>query len=64
MRLHIDPTACQAYGLCQERAPRLVELDEWGYAVPAPADVPADAEHEARSAAAACPNGALRLATA
>ena len=32
MKLVLDQTACQGYGLCQEAAPDLVDLDDWGYA--------------------------------
>ena len=40
MKLHVDPTACQAYGLCNEKAPDLIDLDEWGYAAVITPDVP------------------------
>jgi ferredoxin len=62
MKLHVDPAACQAYGLCREKAPELIELDEWGYARIVVADVPASAEGAAREAVAVCPNLALKLA--
>jgi ferredoxin len=61
MRLHVDPTACQAYGLCVETAPDLVDLDEWGYAAVRGGDVPPGSVDDARAAVAACPNRALRL---
>jgi ferredoxin len=61
MKLHVDPAACQAYGLCTEKAPGLIDLDEWGYAAITRADVPADAEGDARAAVDICPNRALRL---
>ena len=32
MKLHVDPASCRAYGLCKEKAPDLIDLDEWGYA--------------------------------
>ena len=32
MKLVLDSTACQGYGLCQQAAPDLVDLDDWGYA--------------------------------
>ncbi len=32
MKLVLDQTACQGYGLCQQAAPDLVDLDDWGYA--------------------------------
>jgi len=61
MRLHVDPTACQAYGLCAENAPDLVQLDEWGYASALPGDVPAGSRDAAHAAVGVCPNRALRL---
>jgi ferredoxin len=61
MKLHVDPSACQAYGLCHEKAPALIELDEWGYAAVTTADVPGDQDGVAREAVAVCPNLALRL---
>jgi ferredoxin len=61
MKLHVDPTLCQAYGLCQEKAPALIRLDEWGYAAVVTPDVPADQLDAARAAVDVCPNRALRL---
>ncbi len=61
MKLHVDPTLCQAYGLCHEKAPELIQLDEWGYANVITPDVPADQVEAARAAVAVCPNLALRL---
>lgn len=61
MKLRVDPAACQAYGLCKEKAPALVDLDEWGYAAIIAEDVPGDAEADARAAVDVCPNRALRL---
>ncbi|QNE23921.1 ferredoxin [Streptomyces sp. INR7] len=61
MKLLLDSTRCQGYGLCQEPAPDLVELDEWGYARLIALVVPPGAEDEARSCAESCPNSALRL---
>jgi ferredoxin len=61
MKLLLDPTRCQGYGLCQEPAPELIDLDEWGYAQVRATDVPHEAEEAARAAVAACPNSALRL---
>ncbi len=61
MRLHFDPTACRAYGLCAEQVPDLIELDEWGYASVRAGDVPAGARDAARAAVGVCPNRALRV---
>ncbi|MFF3326725.1 ferredoxin [Streptomyces sp. NPDC002889] len=61
MKLFLDSTLCQGYGLCQEHAPDLIGLDEWGYAAVLAADVPSGEEAAARSCAESCPNSALRL---
>ena len=61
MKLLLDSTRCQGYGLCQEPAPEQIDLDEWGYAQVRSAEVPHDGEHIAEAAVAACPNSALRL---
>ncbi|MFF8833433.1 ferredoxin [Streptomyces sp. NPDC015131] len=60
MKLLLDATRCQGYGLCQEHAPDLVELDEWGYARIVAVTVPPGEEETARACAASCPNDALR----
>lgn len=61
MKLLLDSTRCQAYGLCQEPAPDLIDTDEWGYAQLRMTEVPEGRENEAREAVAACPQAALRL---
>ncbi|AGS67467.1 ferredoxin [Streptomyces collinus] len=61
MKLLLDSTRCQGYGLCQEPAPELIDLDEWGYAGTRTAEVPPGDEEAAAAAVAACPNSALRL---
>ena len=61
MKLHVDPTSCQAYGLCKEKAPDLIDLDEWGYASVTTPTVPAGSEGAVRAAVEVCPNLALRL---
>ncbi|MGW1893390.1 ferredoxin [Streptomyces sp. NPDC002004] len=61
MKLLLDSTRCQGYGLCQEPAPELIDIDEWGYAHPIETTVPEGSEQAAAEAVAACPNSALRL---
>ncbi|MFG2606264.1 ferredoxin [Streptomyces sp. NPDC048514] len=61
MKLLLDATRCQGYGLCQEPAPELIDLDEWGYAQVSDTPVPEGGEEAAAEAVAACPNSALRL---
>ncbi|WP_328876215.1 ferredoxin [Streptomyces sp. NBC_00287] len=61
MKLLLDSTRCQGYGLCQEPAPEQIDLDEWGYASVRATEVPPGGEADAEAAVAACPNSALRL---
>ncbi|MFE5807689.1 ferredoxin [Streptomyces sp. NPDC056491] len=61
MKLLLDSTRCQGYGLCQEPAPELVELDEWGYANVIAVAVPPGTEDAARACVDSCPNSALRV---
>ncbi|WP_405562906.1 ferredoxin [Streptomyces sp. NBC_01180] len=61
MKLLLDSTRCQGYGLCQEPAPELIDLDEWGYAQVRGTTVPQEGEDAAAATVAACPNFALRL---
>ncbi|MEY9854858.1 ferredoxin [Catenulispora sp. GAS73] len=61
MKLLLDATLCQGYGVCQEKAPAQIELDDFGYAAVLATEVPADGEAAAAAAVAACPNRALRL---
>jgi ferredoxin len=61
MKLLLDATLCEGYGVCREQAPAQIELDDFGYAAILTAEVPAGGEGAARAAVAACPNRALRL---
>lgn len=61
MRLVIDWTRCTAHGMCAELLPELVELDEWGYPVVEPGQVPVGLARHATAARAACPALAVRL---
>lgn len=61
MKLSVDPIGCRAHGLCADLLPESIRLDEWGYPVLAPGEVPQALVADARRAAAACPALALRL---
>jgi ferredoxin len=63
-RIEVDPIACDAHGLCAELLPELIELDDWGYPVIAPVDIPRRLRPLARRAVSVCPTLALRLRTA
>ena len=61
MELKVNPIRCEAYGLCAELVPELVELDEWGYPIVDGRPVPHELVRDARRAAAMCPRLALAL---
>jgi ferredoxin len=61
-RIDIDWTACQGHGLCAERLPEHITLDEWGYPLVDGAPIPARTAGRARRAAADCPVLALKPA--
>jgi ferredoxin len=60
-RLRVNPIKCEAHGLCAELFPEWIRLDEWGYPVINPAEVPRALEDHARRAADLCPTLALLL---
>jgi ferredoxin len=60
-RLTVDPIACTGHGLCAELLPEGITLDEWGYPLLAPGELPSELVRTARKVAAACPTRALRL---
>lgn len=59
--IEIDRIACDAYGTCAELLPEGIDLDEWGYPVIAPGNVPAHLLDIAKRAVDGCPVLALRL---
>jgi ferredoxin len=61
LRVHVDPIACAAHGLCAELLPEHVRLDDWGYPIVDGEPLPSELVAHARRAAAACPTLALKL---
>jgi ferredoxin len=61
VRLLLDPIACDGHGVCAELLPELVSLDDWGYPIIAPGDVPPELVRHAKWAIANCPRLALSL---
>jgi ferredoxin len=62
MRIKLDRTMCDGFGICAERAPAVFSLDEWGYASLASeqaADVPPEGEGPVRRALLDCPVHAI-----
>ncbi|MPQ98674.1 ferredoxin [Modestobacter sp. I12A-02628] len=60
-RLVLDPIGCRGHGVCAELLPERITLDEWGFPLLAPGDLPAGLHRSARRAVAACPARALDL---
>jgi len=62
MQVQIDATCCQGHGRCYDLAPGLFGDDEEGYGkVLGDGTVPPGQEHDARLAAANCPEHAIDL---
>lgn len=61
LRLTVDPIACDGRGLCAELLPGLIELDDWGFPVISPGEVPAGLRADAAAVVRLCPRLALRL---
>lgn len=61
MEIRVNPIGCLGHGLCAELLPERIRLDEWGYPIVEPGEVPPELEDLARRAADACPTLALLL---
>ena len=62
MKIQVDSTKCDAYGLCAETAPQLFELDDFGYATTRnDGVVPEESRSVAEAAISACPVKAIRF---
>ena len=60
--IEVDRIRCDGYGMCAELLPEMIELDDWGYPILRPGQVPPDLLTLARRAVDVCPVRALRLA--
>ena len=61
MRIRVNPIKCQAHGLCGELLPEWIRMDEWGYPIIEPGELPRALEEHARRAVDVCPTLALLL---
>jgi ferredoxin len=61
MKIVVRKDLCCAAQLCLQSAPDLFRLDELGYNDSDGDEVPAGREHDAREAARACPENAIRF---
>lgn len=60
-RLRVNMIECDGHGLCAELVPELIGLDEWGYPVVSPSEVPSHLTKHAKRAVTLCPMLALTL---
>ena len=61
MRIRVNPIKCTGHGLCGELLPEWIRMDEWGYPIIEPGELPRALEEHARRAVDACPVLALLL---
>ncbi len=61
LRMTIDRIKCDGHGLCAELLPELIRLDDWGYPIIAPGQIPERLAPIAQRAVATCPVLALAL---
>lgn len=62
MKATIDASRCEGRGYCAKFAPKVFEIDEFGYGrTLVDGELPADLEADAQSAADACPEQAVIL---
>lgn len=59
--VRIDRIRCDGHGLCAELLPEMIRLDDWGYPIVEPVEVPRELLGLARRAVDACPTLALLL---
>ncbi|MHB8719113.1 MAG: ferredoxin [Candidatus Dormibacteria bacterium] len=58
-RLRVDPTRCDAFGMCMELLPERITLDDWGYPIIDGRPLQGRLLELATEAVAACPRTAL-----
>ncbi len=61
MKLILDRSRCEGHGLCEEAAPRLLHLDDYGELVLAREELAVGDVAPAQAAARVCPVAALRV---
>ncbi len=62
MKATIDASRCEGRGYCAKFAPKVFEIDEFGYGrALVDGELPTDLEADAQSAADACPEQAVIL---
>ncbi len=59
MKIRVVKDRCQGHAMCRMRAPQVYALDDHGYNVMDPFDVPRELEELAEEGAEACPERAI-----
>lgn len=60
MKIRLDRTMCDGFGICAKHSPELFSLDDWGYAVlVGDGVIPAEQQEDARRAFLDCPVHAI-----
>ena len=59
LRIVVNPITCVGHGICAELFPERISLDDWGYPIIDPSDIPPALAAHAHRAADACPTLAL-----
>ena len=60
MRVSVDEDRCAGHGMCLTLCPEVFELNDEGWAVAGPENVPAEFEAATREAIDNCPERAIR----
>ena len=61
MRVHVNPSMCQAHNRCHSVAPEVYEFDDMGFGHASMTTVPKELEEAARRGALACPERAISV---
>ncbi|MCF6388216.1 ferredoxin [Mycobacterium sp. MBM] len=59
MRVAVDEDRCAGHGMCLTLCPQVFELNDDGWAVADPSEIPTDVEGAVRDAIANCPEHAI-----
>jgi ferredoxin len=61
VRATIDQTICAGHARCAVTAPEVFDLDDDGYGIADPGELPPELEQRAREGAEACPERAVTV---
>jgi ferredoxin len=61
MKVTLDDDLCRGHGVCCETCPEVFDLNDDGFTVVSTPQVPAQHEAAVRTAAASCPEHAIKI---